>query len=495
MAESREKGKTFSRIMNGNSPWPVDRVELESRTLGAIMNAAASRMEPGPPPPHLFTPGLHRAVALAMNELPRDGEPLTLQNVTKHLHSTSNGQSALPPDWIATVTEWIEWPCFDPEPFLEHLKAHHLSDQAAVVLGKAAQLPPEERLAAIASLGKMAEELSRKPGHAFAFEWADTIEAASRCAEIVEGIIPESALVVVYGEPGCGKSFWTMDIAAAVAAGEPFAGDHATEPGAVFYAAMEGTFGARNRVAALRQFGRLPDAAPMAMLLRPVNLLEPGEPQALVAAIKGKVAERGETPRLVVLDTLARAMAGGDENNGQDMGEAVKAADTIRDATGATVMLVHHSGKDAAKGSRGHSSLRGAADCEIELSRPQGADVTTVICRKQKDAEPFAPMAFTLQSVVVGHDAKRGREITSCIVRHEDSILAEPPRKGGKPPKGPTLAELVALLPQPSTSDWCKKAMAETGIGRSAFYDRRKEIEAARMAIRDGNGWKKGGEL
>jgi KaiC/GvpD/RAD55 family RecA-like ATPase len=441
-------------------------------------------MEAKPPPPHLFTRGLNRAVALAMNELPRDGEPPTLQNVTKHLLSTCNGQSALPPDWIATITEWIEWPFFEPEPFLDKLKAHYLFDQASALLDKAAQLPLEEYLAAIASLGKMAEELNRKPGNTFSFQWADAIQAAPTCAEIVEGIIPEAALGVVYGEPGCGKSFWAMDVAAAVATGKPFAGVHATEPGAVFYCAMEGSRGARNRVAALRQSGRLPDTAPLAMLFRPVNLLTPGEPEALIAAIKAAVAERGETPRLVVLDTLARAMAGGDENSGQDMGEAVKAADAIKDATGATVILVHHSGKDTNKGGRGHSSLRGAADCEIELTRPQGAAVTTVTCRKQKDAEPFPPMAFSLQSVVVGYDAKRGKEITSCVIQHEDPIIAAPGKSGR--PKGPGCVDLIELLPQPTTAAWEMVAKEETGISKTTFHERKKEIQAAGMAKREG---------
>ena len=128
--------------------------------------------------------------------------------------------------------------------------------------------------------------------------------------------------------------------------------------------------------------------------------------------------------------------------------------------------------------------MRGAADCEIELTRPQGADVTTVLCRKQKDAEPFAPMAFTLQSVAVGFDSKRGEEITSCVVHHEDSIMAEP-GKGGRP-KGVDCAELVALLPQPTTAAWKQAAKDETGISAAGFHTRLKEIKAAGMAKREG---------
>jgi hypothetical protein len=154
------KATTFSRIMNGNSPWPKDRTELESRTLGATMNAAHAGMEPTPPPPHLFTPGLHRTVALAMQELTRAGEPPDLTNVTRHIHSTGNGQATLPPDWPAIVTEWIDWPCVEPEPFLEELKACYITEKAAATMARALELPPKERLAAIIQIGRVAEKLS-----------------------------------------------------------------------------------------------------------------------------------------------------------------------------------------------------------------------------------------------------------------------------------------------------------------------------------------------
>ena len=69
----------------------------------------------------------------------------------------------------------------------------------------------------------------------------------------------------------------------------------------------------------------------------------------------------------MVVDTLARAMTG-NENAPEDMGSFVAACGRIREACEGHVLVVHHCGKDAAKGARGHSSLRAATDVELEVT-------------------------------------------------------------------------------------------------------------------------------
>ncbi|EEW57677.1 regulatory prophage protein [Ruegeria sp. TrichCH4B] len=70
---------------------------------------------------------------------------------------------------------------------------------------------------------------------------------------------------------------------------------------------------------------------------------------------------------LIVVDTLSRVMGDGDENTAPDIADLVKNLDVLRRRTGSNIMLIHHSGKDIARGARGHSSLRAAVDTEIEL--------------------------------------------------------------------------------------------------------------------------------
>ena len=108
-----------------------------------------------------------------------------------------------------------------------------------------------------------------------------------------------------------------------------------------------------------------------------LNLLDPVHSAALVEVC----ASRQDI--LVIVDTMARSMVGGDENSSKDVGVLVAAADRIRRASGACVLLVHHSGKDSSAGMRGSSALEGAVDTALECRRAGGH--LTLTCRKQKD--------------------------------------------------------------------------------------------------------------
>ena len=111
----------------------------------------------------------------------------------------------------------------------------------------------------------------------------------------------------------------------------------------------------------------------------------------------------------MIVDTLARAMAGGDENTAVDMGKFVTHADRIRAAIGATVNIIHHTGKDKAKGARGSSALRAATDTEIEI------DVGKLAVTKQREMERIADMRFELVPVEIGQRSD-GRDVTACVV-------------------------------------------------------------------------------
>ena len=104
-------------------------------------------------------------------------------------------------------------------------------------------------------------------------------------------------------------------------------------------------------------------------------------------------------------------MAGGDENSGKDIGAAVKVMDKIREETGAHVCLIHHCGKDEARGARGHSSLRAAIDTEIEITRPEGSIISTVRATKQRDLQAGDAMPFSLKVITIGMN-RRGKPIT-----------------------------------------------------------------------------------
>jgi hypothetical protein len=316
-----------------------------------------------------------------------------------------------------------------------------------------------------------------KPPETFPIIRASDLEGAAEARDFVESLLTDGGASVLYGPSNCGKSFWALDLAVAVATGQPFRGELETEAGGVVYLALEGSHGARNRIQALRQAGRLPEAAPLFLCFASVSLLETGHAGRLAATVRLAVEQSAMPCKLVILDTLARAMAGGDENKGQDMGEAVKSIDAIRTATGAHCLLIHHSGKNESLGARGHSSLRAAVDTEIEISRPDGESISTARVTKQRDMEIGEAMPFSLDQVALGTD-RRGKPITSCVVRHEASCMASTAGRVGRKPTC-TAHDMLRFLPADSVKDWLARVKDETGLGQSQFYTHKATLESA----------------
>ena len=308
--------------------------------------------------------------------------------------------------------------------------------------------------------------------------------------DFVHGLLIEGAMSVVYGPSNCGKSFWCLHLAAAVATGTDFFGA-GTDSGAVLYFGLEGSVGIRNRGLALKKKGLLPKGSPLHQCFSPLSLLEEGHTD-LVAQTAARIeAESGQSLKLIVVDTYARAMAGGDENNGQDTSVVVARVDAIRAATGAHVMLIHHCGKDEARGARGHSSLRAATDTEIEITRPDPYTPSVVSVKKQRDLPIGETTYFSLLPVDLGV-GRRGLPVTSCIVREESGDGNAEPTKGEKSNAGrrskfsPDL--LLELLPLPTAQAWQGKA-AELGISRTVFYELKAGLEKAKKCYQLGGSW------
>ncbi len=315
----------------------------------------------------------------------------------------------------------------------------------------------------------------------FPYTRADQLDGTNEIMDFVECLFTEGGASITYGPSNVGKSFWMVDVGVCVATGSPFRDELEVEQGAVVYVALEGEHGAKNRIAALHQSGRLKPGAPFYLVFEQVSLLDPGHADRMATTIAKISEESGVKVKLVILDTMARAMAGGDENSGVDMTTAVKSIDAIRAATGAHVAVVHHSGKNQASGARGHSSLRAAVDTELEVTRPDGSNISTVTVTKQRDLSIREPMPFSLEVVNLGTD-RRGNLITSCVVHHEDAMMATKKSKGGRSPSV-SIPDLLKLLPQPKTTAWQKAAKEELGVSESAFYEFLKRIREESSAV------------
>ncbi|PAU96700.1 AAA family ATPase [Paracoccus salipaludis] len=240
---------------------------------------------------------------------------------------------------------------------------------------------------------------------------------------LVKGWLDRGAASVLYGDSNVGKTFFALDLAAHVAAGEDWHGHRVPSgekwAGPVIYVASEGGTGINNRLEAMRRtqpelMQRVDANGDLCILSAPIDLCTAEDAAYLAEAIS---EEFDNKPSLIVVDTLARAMGNGDENTAKDMGQFVRNIDLLREATGAHVMVIHHSGKDASRGARGSGSLRAAVDTEIELTRADG--IIMAEARKQRDMACDGVFAFTLKSVFLGMDDD-GDRVTSAVVEQTD---------------------------------------------------------------------------
>lgn len=236
------------------------------------------------------------------------------------------------------------------------------------------------------------------------------VSAASRW--LVEGLLPRTGVMVIWGEPSCGKSFFAFDLAGHIALGRPY-GERQVEQGMALYIACEGEAGVVDRAVAFRQERVLEGEDPPLFVMR-TGLDLVIDCDELIAAIRSQ----HEGPLAVItVDTLNRSLRGS-ENKDEDMSSYIRAADQLALAFDCLVILIHHCGI-AGERPRGHTSLTGAADAQAAVRNNGGTRTATI--EKQRDGPAGGQLSFTLQPVDVGTDV-RGKPITSCVVVHGAEI-------------------------------------------------------------------------
>ena len=227
---------------------------------------------------------------------------------------------------------------------------------------------------------------------------------------LIEGVIPKKAFVALYAPPASFKSFVALDIAECIATGREFLTKQVKHQGAVLYIAGEGHGGIGARIKAMKKHHSTPQGAPVFFLRKQINLRSSAtDIQDLIQAVDDIQATHDINFELVVIDTLARAFGGGNENASEDMGAFITAAGAIQGRYNCALLVVHHAGKDATKGLRGHSSLLGAVDTELEIIRIEDAPKGILHISKQKDGEDgqrygFQMISVELSTTLIGFD-------------------------------------------------------------------------------------------
>jgi hypothetical protein len=236
----------------------------------------------------------------------------------------------------------------------------------------------------------------------------------------IKRVLPATGLAAIVGPSASGKSFLALDAAAAISGGLSWFG-HRTQMAPVIYVALEGEAGYRNRVRAYEQERGHPLPDSMGFLIQPFKINDPQDVADLAA-----VAQKGS---VIFIDTLNRAAPTADENSSKDMGQILEGAKALQAATSGLVVLIHHTGKDANRGARGHSSFFAALDGAVYVERSTTGRSWSVA--KAKDGEDGLSYSFRLKHHLLGVDSD-GDEISSCTVEPDSGGVFSQPKPKGK---------------------------------------------------------------
>lgn len=261
------------------------------------------------------------------------------------------------------------------------------------------------------------------PPSRFTFFQAADFASGPPPSWIIKNVLPKADIGIIYGDSGSGKTFFVLDMAVHIAV-DTLEFSHwrgnKVHHGAVAYIAAEGAGGVKTRLKAVAQHYTIPLASmPIYVLGDAPNFTEAKD-------VKDVIAGLSMLPpvSVVVVDTYASVMPGGNENSGEDAGRVIAHCKAIHRATGALVLLVHHSGKDASKGARGWSGLRAAVDVEMEVLRGADEKRLATITKLKEGKDDLEGWGFTLDSIRLDEEDADGDAIMSCYVEPAEASRA-----------------------------------------------------------------------
>ncbi|MDF1613659.1 AAA family ATPase [Desulfurivibrio dismutans] len=267
---------------------------------------------------------------------------------------------------------------------------------------------------------------NKETGPRFKLLTGADLEALPPVEWVIKGVLPSRGLGQTFGPSKEGKSFLVWDMVCHVAEGRDWFG-YRVKQRPVVYLALEGEAGFKLRAEAWKKAnGR--DSLPrdFFMVMQPFRINQPQD-VADLATVSPKGA-------IVVIDTQACAAPDADENSGKDMGQIIDGAKTLAATIEGFALLIAHTGKDATKGARGHSSQLPALDASIEVKRRGQQRLWRA--DKVKEGLDGTEHPFSLEVVNLGIDDD-GDPITSCAIKVDSrdslkraKIMTESQRQG-----------------------------------------------------------------
>jgi len=225
---------------------------------------------------------------------------------------------------------------------------------------------------------------------------------------LIEGLIEQNSITIFYGSPKAGKSFLAIDLMVSLSTSSHWLGASIPKPAKVIYLAWEDADNLilravcaqkrkSSRQDGQRGFCEIADPPP--------DIFGPDFEDYLMYKIAPMDKfDDDDRPYVMVIDTLALAMAGlGDENSSATMGKVIDKLRSIRNL-GITVLVLHHSGKDAAKGLRGHNSLEAAADSVFLVQNKGTSNVITLKRERYRNGPSGETFRFVIKTALIKPD-------------------------------------------------------------------------------------------
>ena len=215
---------------------------------------------------------------------------------------------------------------------------------------------------------------------------------------LVADFLGAGEMSCLYGEPGSGKSVLAEDFGLHVAGKFPkWLDRNLNTHGAVIYIALERPNLVKRRALAFKAKHKA-HGLPFAIVSEARDYRDLKTATLILETVAEVERATGQKVVLIILDTISRALCGGDENSPKDMGALINTLGRIQAATDAHMLLVHHVPHEAER-MRGHGSLLGAMDTTAFVQKSTGVRTATVI--KANDFDEGQSVAFTLESVTL----------------------------------------------------------------------------------------------
>ena len=201
---------------------------------------------------------------------------------------------------------------------------------------------------------------------------------------LIEDIIPNESLIILYGPSGCGKTFISLDISLHIAHNKAWKKQNIVKDGIIVYCIGEGIHGIANRIKSWHDYNNCSLNAPFVLLpIEAISFSESENIDKMIVTLESIKEEYDLPISMIVVDTLSKASVGYDENSSKDMGQFLYNFDIIKKYFNTSIMFVHHSGKNSNRGMRGSSYLLGTVDTAIQVDNMN--DMILVQIEKQKD--------------------------------------------------------------------------------------------------------------